>query len=248
MKGVILAAGVASRLRPLTDSRPKCLLEIGGKTILGLTLENLAAERITDIVIVTGYREDQIRRFVGEQFPALNVAFVTNERYETTNNSYSLWLTRDAVAGDGIVLLDSDIVFDRRILHLLIDAPAEDCLAMVGGTPLADEEIKLKLGPGHSVLRIGKDVPPAEAAGESIGIEKMSAAFMAQLYAALDRLIVDRKTVTLFYEAAFQDVIEGGRAMTAIDVGTTPCIEIDTPDDLAVARTIGAFAGTPARP
>jgi len=248
MKGVILAAGVASRLRPLTDSRPKCLLEIGGKTILGLTLESLASERITDIVIVTGYREEQIRRFVAEKFASLDVTFVTNARYETTNNSYSLWLTRDAVAGDGIVLLDSDIVFDRRILRLLIDTPAEDSLAMVGGKTLGDEEIKLKLGRGGSVLRIGKDVPPGEAAGESIGIDKMGPRFMPRLYAALDRLIVERKTVTLFYEAAFQDVIDGGGTMTAIDVGTLPCIEIDTPDDLAAARTIGAFAGTPAHP
>jgi len=248
MKGVILAAGVASRLRPLTDSHPKCLLDIGGKAILALTLESLAAEGITDIVMVTGYREEQIRRFVAEKFPLLNVAFVTNPRFASTNNSYSLWLTRGAVAGDGIMLLDSDIVFDRRILRLLLDAPAPDCLAMVSGKALGDEEIKLKLAPGDRVLRIGKDVRPGEAAGESIGIEKMSAPFMAHLYAALDRLIVDRGTVHLFYEAAFQDVIEGGSPMTAIDVGTLPCIEIDTPDDLAAARGTGAFAGTHSLP
>ena len=248
MKGVILAAGVASRLRPLTDSRPKCLLDVGGKTILALTLENLMAAGIRDIVMVTGYREDQIRRFVAEQFPSLDVAFVTNEQYATTNNSYSLWLSRPAVGGDGIMLLDSDIVFDRRILGLLLDAREPDCLAMVSGKSLGDEEIKMKLGPGGRVLRIGKDVRPAEAAGESIGIEKMSAPFMERLYTILDRTIVDRKTVHLFYEAAFQEAIDAGAVMTAIDVGTLPCIEIDTPDDLESARDTGAFAGVhPAR-
>jgi len=248
VKGVILAAGIASRLRPLTDSRPKCLLDVGGKTILALTLENLMAAGIRDIVMVTGYREDQIRRFVAEQFPSLDVAFVTNEQFATTNNSYSLWVSRSAVGGDGIMLLDSDIVFDRRILGLLLDAREPDCLAMVSGKSLGDEEIKMKLGPGGRVLRIGKDVRPAEAAGESIGIEKMSAPFMERLYTILDRTIVDRKTVHLFYEAAFQEAIDAGAVMTAIDVGTLPCIEIDTPDDLESARDTGAFAGVhPAR-
>ena len=246
MKGVILAAGVASRLRPLTDNCPKCLLDVGGTTILGLTLEHLAAAGISDIVIATGYLEDQIRRFVAEKFSSLRVAFVRNEQYESTNNSYSLWLTRRAVAGESIMLLDSDIVFDRRILALLTGAPAPDCLAMVAGKKLGDEEIKLKLGPRGSVLRIGKDVSPGEAAGESIGIEKMSAPFMERLYRALERTIVVRKTVNLFYEAAFQEVIDGGAPMTAIDVGTLPCIEVDTADDLEAARALRAFAGTPA--
>jgi len=243
VKGVILAAGVASRLRPLTESRPKCLLDVGGKTILALTLENLVAAGIRDIVMVTGYREDQIRKFVATHFPTLDVAFVTNERFATTNNSYSLWLSRPAVGGDGILLLDSDIVFDRRIPGLLLEAREPDCLAMVRGKSLGDEEIKVKLGAGARVLRIGKDVRPAEAAGESIGIEKMSAPFMDRLYSILDRTILDRKTVHLFYEAAFQEAIDAGAVMTAIDVGTLPCIEIDTPDDLESARRTGECAG-----
>jgi len=99
MKGVILAAGVSSRLRPLTDLVPKCLLELGGRSILGMTLANLVANGISDIVIVTGYREDQIRGFVRDTFPGLNVGFVRNDRFETTNNSYSLWLTSGPTTG-----------------------------------------------------------------------------------------------------------------------------------------------------
>lgn len=248
MKGVILAAGVASRLRPLTDSHPKCLLEVGGKAILALTLENLIAAGIDDIVMVTGYREEQIRRFVAGKFPSLRVAFVTNAQYESTNNSYSLWLTRRAVAGDGIMLLDSDIVFDRRILTLLTHSPEPNCLAMTAQKALGDEEIKLKLGPGGRVLRIGKDVRPAEAAGESIGIEKMSPPFMDLIYDILERTIIGRKTVHLFYEAAFQDAIDGGAVMTALDVGTLSCIEIDTPGDLDAARGMRATAGAHSTP
>ena len=238
MKGVILAAGVSSRLRPLTDLVPKCLLELGGRTILGMTLENLVANGIGDIVIVTGYREDQIRRFVRDTFPALAVEFVVNERFETTNNSYSLWLTERAVGGDDIVLLDSDIVFDRRIIGLLIGAAHDNCLAMTGGEGLGDEEIKVEVAPGGAIRRIGKDIPPGDAAGESIGIEKMGGKFLGALYRILERMITGEQKANLFYEAAFQEAIVGGAEMMAVDVGELQCMEIDTAEDLHAARGV----------
>ena len=79
MKAIILAAGIASRLRPLTDNTPKCLLKVGDKTILEHTLENLIANNITDIIIVTGYLENLVKSFVKEKFPQLNVTFIYNE-------------------------------------------------------------------------------------------------------------------------------------------------------------------------
>ncbi len=238
MKGVILAAGVSSRLRPLTDLVPKCLLELGGKTILGMTLENLLANGIDRVVIVTGYREDQIRTFVRDSFPALHAAFVRNDRFETTNNGYSLWLTERAVGGEDIVLLDSDIVFDRRIIGLLALTGHDNCLAMTRGKALGDEEIKVQVAPGGVIRRIGKDVPPGDAAGESIGIEKMSGKFLAALYRILERMITREQTVNMFYEAAFQEAINGGAVMTAVDVGGLQCIEIDTAEDLRAARAV----------
>jgi choline kinase len=248
MKGVILAAGVSSRLRPLTDLVPKCLLEIGGKSILGMTLENLAANGIRDIVIVTGYRESQIRGFVREMFPSLNVGFVRNDRFETTNNSYSLWLTERAVGGEGIVLLDSDIVFDRRIIGLLASAGHDNCLAMTCGKALGDEEIKVRVGPGGAIQRIGKDIPPRDAAGESIGIEKMSREFLGSIYGILERMITRERNVNLFYEAAFQEAIADGEVMMAVDVGGLHCVEIDTAEDLQSARALSALLRDASRP
>jgi len=248
MKGVILAAGVSSRLRPLTDDVPKCLLELGGRTILGMTLENLIANGIGDVVIVTGYREERIRAFVRDAFPALDIAFVRNDRFETTNNSYSLWLTERAVGSHGIVLLDSDIVFDRRIIGLLAGSGHPDCLAMRRGAALGDEEVKVEVAPGGAIRRIGKDVPPAGAAGESIGIEKMSGEFLGALYRILGRMITGGKNVNMFYEAAFQEAIDGGAVIAAVDVGGLQCIEIDTAEDLHAAREVSAILYGVSRP
>ncbi len=119
MPAIILAAGVASRLLPLTDTTPKCLLHVGAKTILGHTIDNLHTAGIADIVVVTGYRGDQVREFIASRYAGLNVTFIHNPLYETTNNIYSLWLTKDRALGEEMLLLDSDILFDWRILPLL---------------------------------------------------------------------------------------------------------------------------------
>src|SRR6478736_17080 len=111
MKAVILAAGISSRLRPLTDNIPKCLLKAGDTSILELTLDHIIANEITDIIIVTGYLELQIRNFVSAKYPHLNVIFIHNEVYATTNNIYSLWLVKNSILGDELLLMDSDIIF-----------------------------------------------------------------------------------------------------------------------------------------
>jgi choline kinase len=235
MRGIILAAGVASRLRPLTDTRPKCLLEVGGKTILERTIENLIGDRATDITVVTGYLGEQIRSFMGSRFPGLEIRFVENERYETTNNIYSLWLAGQHVPDSEFLLLDSDILFDRAILGLLRTSPSPGCLALRSDRALGAEEIKVLTNENGFVRSIGKDLNPAEAAGESIGIERFGNAAAAALWRVLDRMILREDRVGLFYEAAFQELIDSGHGIAAVDVGSLRCIEIDTPGDLALA-------------
>jgi choline kinase len=238
LKAVILAAGVASRLRPLTDQTPKCLLNVGHETILGRTLESLRLSGVNELVMVTGYREDQIRDFVMRTFPHLAVTWLSNAEYASTNNIYSLWLTRKSIAGHDMLLLDSDIVFDSRIIRLLIDSGHENCLAVSTSKPLAQEEIKVRVSADGMILEIGKEVTAADALGESIGIEKFSRQCVERLFGVLERKMLNEKSVTQFYEAAFQEVIDGGEKIAAVDVGDYPCIEIDTLEDLESARAM----------
>jgi len=116
MKAIILAAGIASRLRPLTNNSPKCLLEIGEKNLLQRTINALIANKINDIIIVTGYLHEMIETFVTQHYPNLQIEFIHNEKYESTNNIYSLWLTQKSVLNTDIILLDSDILFDSKLL------------------------------------------------------------------------------------------------------------------------------------
>lgn len=236
MKTIILAAGVSARLRPLTDNTPKCLLEIGGKTILGRTLDNLLTYNLDDIIIVTGYLEEQIKSFVKRYYPKLNVTYIFNEQYDTTNNIYSLWMTKDLVMNKEMLLMDSDILFDKKILELLIKSKYQNCLALRSDHKLSDEEIKVRLNTDKSIAEISKTVNLKHAAGESIGIEKFSSEFTSKLFEILDKKILTENKVHIFYEAAFQDAIDAGEKIYAIDIGDLKCIELDFADDIERAN------------
>ena len=236
MTAVILAAGTGSRLRPLTDALPKCLIPVGGRSILQRTIENLLASGIEEILIVTGYRSDQIHDSLLPRFHGISLRFIVNTLFESTNNIYSLWLALQKIHSGPLMLLDSDIVFDRRILDLLLRSGHESCLAINSRHAMGEEEVKVRTGPDGAILAIGKEMPPGAAAGESIGIERFGEKSAGELRSILDSMIVKEGRMQLFYEAAFQKLIDDGGRLYAVDVGDLYSLEIDTVDDLERAR------------
>jgi len=237
MQAIILAAGLAKRLRPLTDSTPKCLLKAGGKTLLEMTIDNILKNGVNEFVMVTGYLENMIKDFISAKYPDLNITYLTNFDYENNNNSYSLWMTKDHIKGD-CLLLDSDILFDYRIISKLLEYPYTDCLAVTHNHPLGEEEIKVIIDSTNKIEHIGKHLDPSACFGESIGIERFSRDFFKKLGSVLDRKIVRENNVNEFYEASFQELYDTGNAMYAVDVSEYKCMEIDFPEDLKRAAEV----------
>jgi choline kinase len=233
MKTVILAAGAGSRLKPLTDRTPKCLLKVGVKCILERTIKNLLATNNSEIIIVTGYLENKIREFLRERFPHLKITYIYNEFYASTNNIYSLWLAKDAVLGDDMMMMDSDIVFDERIITKIQNSGYKNCLALKRHD-VHDEEIKVKTDTRGCIIEIGKEVNVSEAAGESIGIEIFGKEALTELYSILYRKVVTEKKVNQFYEAAFQELSDNN--LFIVDTTEYFCMEIDTEEDLKTAE------------
>jgi len=234
MKAVILAAGIASRLRPLTDNSPKCLLEVGSKNLLQRTMDALLENQINEIVIVTGYRHEMIENFVSSHYPDLPVRFIYNERFETTNNIYSLWLIKEAVLNEDILLLDSDILFDPRIITILLNASYPSCLAL-NKHELGEEEIKVIADAENRIEEISKTCSIKEAIGESIGIEKMANDFVRALFSELEIMIEEKKQDNIFYEAAFENIIRQGASIYAVDTTSCFSMELDTVEDFETA-------------
>ena len=118
-KAVILAAGVGSRLRPFTDKLPKCLVQIAGVPILDNTLAHLAALETEEIVIVVGHHKEVIIGRFGSSYLGMSMTYIVSDNYEKTNNIYSLWLARDHLTQD-VLLLEADIFFERAVLERLL--------------------------------------------------------------------------------------------------------------------------------
>lgn len=234
MKAVILAAGIASRLRPLTDNTPKCLLQVGSKCLLERTIDSLISNGVEQIVIVTGYLKEMIEDFVSSNYPNLRVEYIYNSKYDSTNNIYSLWLAKNAVKSESMLLLDSDILFNKALITVLLDSKYEDCLAL-NSHELGDEEIKVILDKNSQITEISKTCSIKEAVGESVGIEKFSSAFVKELFDELDDMILNKEQSGVFYEVAFENLIKKGAKIYTVDTTNIFSMELDTVEDFETA-------------
>lgn len=238
MKAIILAAGVASRLRPLTDSCPKCLLNIGGKSLLERTFDGLLQNGIEDFIIVTGYRQQQIVDFLNSKYPGQSITTIYNDRYESTNNIYSLWLACPHISSnEDVLLLDSDIIFDPQVVATLLQSAEQNTLAL-NKHELGEEEIKVIADDKGKVLEISKTCSVTEAVGESIGIEKMSPAYFQVLTKELEMMIKKENLDNVFYERAFERLISQNHFFYAVDTTSYFSAELDTAADFEQAQKL----------
>ena len=236
MIGVILAAGMAKRLRPLTDERPKCLLTVGQRTLLQRTVDGIIAAGISELVVVTGYRAQMIRDFLTSHYPDLTIHFIDNPDYAHNNNIFSLWLTRPYTEGRDFLLLDSDILFDPQIIPAVLSA--EGSALALNRHELGEEEIKVIVDDQNRVVEISKVCSIEQAIGESVGIEKMEAGYSAALFRELQQMIDGEGLIDIFYERAFERLIPQGHTFTVVDTTRYFSIELDTVEDFENAKKL----------
>jgi choline kinase len=240
--GMVLAAGAGRRLRPDTDALPKALLPVDGeRTILDIALANLAAAGLKDVVIVVGFAAGQVRtrQDALERAHGVKLTLVDNDRAEEWNNAYSLWLARDHFAG-GVLLVNGDTVHPVSVEQTLLAAPAGPgiTLAVDNVKKLADEEMKVTLGPEGTLARITKLMDPAQAYGEYIGATLIRPEAAAGLADALEATW--RRDPSLYYEDGYQEFADRGGVIAIAPIGVVDWVEVDNHDDLRRAREIAA--------
>ena len=236
MIGVILAAGMAKRLRPLTDTKPKCLLEVGGRTLLERTVRAMQQAGITEFVVVTGYRGEQIRGFLETSMTSPHFTFLHNSDYEHNNNIYSLWMAGEVVRGKEFLLMDSDILCDPAAVVAI--AKQEESALALNRHECGEEEIKVIVDANNRITEINKTCNPKDAIGESVGIEKMTAEYSTALYQELDQMIVKEGLIDVFYERCFERLIPQGHTFKVVDTTHYFSYELDTPEDFQRAQEL----------
>jgi choline kinase len=236
MKAVILAAGVGSRLQPLTDTTPKGLVPVAGKPMMGYAVEAFGAAGFAEVVVVTGHLADQVRAFCDAS--PVRCTVVHNPRYATANNYYSLLVAEQALGGEDFIKVDSDLVFLAPVLDRILAAEGDLCIATDKGVKLGAEEMKIRLDAAGRVTGVSKKLDPAACVGESIGMERVSAALFGTLFDELRAMDAEGFTDAYYEDAYHRLAGQGQTDIRPVDVTGLPWSEIDDAQDLARAEEL----------
>jgi choline kinase len=232
---LLLAAGTGSRLYPLTQNAPKCLTVVNGRSILERLVSCLNRHGFKRLVVVTGYLENHIRDFLGNQVGSLKIEYVFSPLYETTNNSYSLWMARKVI-NEAFLLVESDLVFDESLLDALL---YPDKIAVAKMQPWMNGTcVTINKYNQVKAFLAGDADSFGETQYKTVNIYSLSLISWQRIIEKLDKHISDGE-VQNYYEMVFAEMISDGLlSFDTVSFDNKLWYEIDTLEDLAKANQL----------
>jgi len=234
MTAIVLAAGVGKRLHAASGGRPKCLIEIGGRSLLARLLAGLAAAGVRDAVVVTGFGAEAVESTVAARASGdIRVRCVQNPRY-TEGAILSLFAARDVLRAGPALVMDADVLCAQALLDRLVRSPQPNCFLLDGSVAVTGEEQMLLVRGRrvHDIVRGG--APGFELQGESVGFLKLSADAAALLETLLARKVAAGQT-GIEHEEVYPDLL--ARVEVGFErVDGLPWTEIDFPEDVERAE------------
>ena len=233
MKAIILAAGEARRIRPLTVDTPKCLLQVGDKAIIDYQIDNLKSAGITQVIVVTGFMAEKLEQHLTTNHPDIAWTFIRSTEYQKTYPAHGLWLAKEFLK-DTVLYLNADVICHPEIISGVVTSE-HDSITAIQRSAWDEEEVNVILKDDSSqIAEMGKYIAKTLNDGEFIGVTKIGKAFGPELIKVLD-MFVEYEEFKKFAADAINLTIQRGHAMHALDVTHLPAIEIDTPEDLSEA-------------
>jgi choline kinase len=240
MKAIILSAGQGSRLGHLTDDRPKCLIEFGGRSLLDRQLDTLAANDVKDVVVVTGFRDDQIERVVERRRTAgegPTVRTVFNPFYKVADNLGSLFLVRDELTGECLVWNGDTLVSNALMARVVANRQSGICVTVDRKDRYDDDDMKVVRDDSTGRLReIGKRIASGVNA-ESIGLLAFRDGGAERFAEAIEREMRTAEGTTVWYLRVIHYMAREGDIWT-LDISGEEWGEVDFPDDVAAAEEL----------
>lgn len=232
MKALILAAGLGTRLAPITDRCPKSMVPVNGKPILIKQIENLRENNITDITIISGYKAEVLEQAVHALYPDIHI--IESVDYATTNNMYSAYMAKAAMAGEGFLMMNADVFYDASVITALLECPYPNAIVTELGVYI-EESMKV-VEKGGRLVEIAKTITPEQALGVSIDVYKFSAEGAAAFFNKCADYIEKQGQLKMWSEVALNDIL------SEVEFKACPLkgrwLEIDNHDDLAAAEKL----------
>lgn len=235
MKALILAAGMGTRLAPLTDSCPKCMVKVNGKPIIVKQIENLLDCGITDITVMSGYKHEVLESLLNSLGKGIKTVY--NKDYNSTNNMYSAFMAKDDFYGESFVMMNADVFFDASVLHEVLKAEPNSSQIIVDIGSYNLESMKVIYDSNEQrIVEISKTIPQESALGCSIDVYKFSAEGGKKFFDKCEDYIVKQGNLKLWSEVALNAALK--------EANFKPCklngrwFEIDNLNDLHQAEVL----------
>lgn len=236
MKAIILAGGMATRLRPITENIPKCLLNVGEKTIIDRQIESLSIEKVDEIIVVTGYKSELLEQHLSLNHSDKKIIVIRNKEFETTGPAYGLWCASEYLGTDTILYMNGDLVCDHAVIRDIIQSHHQNVTA-ISRNKWDEEQVKVRVNDDRSVESLGKGIPSHNSLGEFVGATKISQEFARNLSKTLENLKKTGELRKKFAADAINETLRivGNSKMYIQDVTNYRTIEIDTINDFRTA-------------
>ncbi len=229
-KAIVLSAGQGRRLSPLTDSRPKCLIDLSGRSVLHWQLLHLHAVGISDVVVVTGFGADLVEaEIAGLDLPGMAVRTLYNPFYGVTDNLATCWLARGEMSG-AFLLLNGDTLFEPAIAQGLLAASPAPVTVTIDRKSAYDADDMKVLTEGDQLRAIGKTIPAFDA--ESIGFLRFSAEGAAAFVEAVERALRTPEGLKRWYLSVINELAADAGAVAVASIEGLDWAEMDFPEDV----------------
>ncbi|MUG45831.1 sugar phosphate nucleotidyltransferase [Paenibacillus woosongensis] len=206
MKVIILAAGMGSRLKPLTNHMPKTMITVGNQTLIENIIQGLIDIQLSEIAIITGYQHEVLEIFLRRRFPTVRLQFIYNDQYSVKDNIYSFSLAEEYVGNEELLCICSDIYCKPKLLLRAVQAPFD--ILMVDDTKeIPSGAMKVRVNREGYITKISKELTVEEGKGEIVGISKISASNTAFIFKRVATYL-DKGIVNVWWPYAINDVLE----------------------------------------
>lgn len=238
-RAIILAAGQGKRLLPLTETRPKCLVELAGRSLLAWQLLRLEAAGIEEAVIVTGFRADAVEAEIARLNLNLSVRMAFNPFYAVSDNTASCWIVREAFDGP-VLLLNGDTLLGPAITERLLAAAPAEITVTIDRKPSYDaDDMKVLTSEGR-LRAIGKTIEAYDA--ESIGFIRFSGEGAARFRGGVERALQGPEGLKRWYLSVIDELARTGADVRVTSIEGLEWGEMDFPQDVeALTRLAGGW-------
>ena len=244
MKAIILAAGMGSRLKKITKDKTKCMVEVNGESLIKRLLRQLEKYTLEEIVIVTGYKEEILKNYINNLDIRIKIKFYNNDIYDKTNNIYSLGLVEEELLNNDILLIESDLIFEDKLLENIINSSYKN-LAVVSEYESWMDGTCVRLDDENNVVDFISSqrfsFNEVENLYKTVNIYKLSKEFNQKYYIPFLKAYISSKGTNQYYESVFETLIKIiPNELKGLKIEGLKWYEIDDKQDLDIAESLFA--------